>query len=233
MTIFFSFLVIFSFILLITGLIKPSLVIRWGAKEKRGRKQVVIIYNSLLLFSMLMVGGMSNNKPVPAPTQTQMKSTAQPLSPGQSSVKPAPAATLPATVNQFVETYNKEIKQRYGEKSVLGPEKPMRAGVAMYDIPDGKASILTLSYQPSDKKLTNVTFVVQGEPGEKFEVKTRRAWIASIISAISPGISNDDIIEIRAKLMDNTPVTKNGIFYMIQYEEKGAPFFNLIARVAK
>jgi hypothetical protein len=38
------------------GSIKPSLVIRWGPDEKRGRKQAIITYLSLLVFSFVMVG---------------------------------------------------------------------------------------------------------------------------------------------------------------------------------
>ena len=45
-----------------------------------------------------------------------------------------------------------------------------------------------------------------------------------LITSISLGISNDDIIDIRGKILSNTSVTKDGIFYMAQHEEKGAPF---------
>ncbi len=52
------FLVLFllSFIALILGMIKPSIVIRWGDIEKRNRKNVLKLYGSTLIASFFLFG---------------------------------------------------------------------------------------------------------------------------------------------------------------------------------
>lgn len=183
------------------------------------RTQIKISMLMLVLVAIITLGCGSGNKPENKPAASP------PPQPAQKQV-----VTMNATVPQFVEIYNKEIKQRLSDKSVLGTEKPVRDGVVMYDVPDGKGSHLILNYNPADKKLTTVTFTVQGESGGNFESKTMQAWATAIISATAPGASNDNISEIRGKLLNDNPVTKNGIYYMSQYTEKGSPFFQIIAR---
>lgn len=84
MTTFFSFIVLISLILLIVGLFKPSLVIRWGPDEKRGRKQAVITYLSILIFSFVMVG-------VTAPPTTNTAKQEN-----QTQLQPQPKAAAPS-----------------------------------------------------------------------------------------------------------------------------------------
>ncbi len=40
----FAFIFVFGLILAVIGLIKPSVVVKWGPKEKRTRKTAVITY---------------------------------------------------------------------------------------------------------------------------------------------------------------------------------------------
>ena len=176
----------------------------------------------ILVLVSAIVLGCGDNKPETKPATTPPPQAAQ----QQVQVK----ATMNATVLQFIDVYNKEVKQRYSDKSVLGKEKPIQSGTVMYDIPDGKGSNLVLNYNPSDNKITAVTFTVQGEPGQKFDRKALNAWAAAVICATSPSISNDDVSEIRGKLLNETPTIKNGISYMGQNTEKGSPFFQIIAR---
>ncbi len=177
---------------------------------------------SILLLAFLAVvtlgcgGNKQENKPAasPPPQPAQQQET----------------VTMNATVSQFIDIYNKEVKRRYSEKSILGTEKPIRPGTTMYDVPDGKGSHLVINFNPSNNKITSVTFTVQGDTGEKFDRKALNAWSAAIISATIPGVSNEAITEIRGKLLAETPVTKNNIYYLSQNMEKGSPFFQIIAR---
>ncbi|MBU2701709.1 hypothetical protein Ga0466249_002828 [Sporomusaceae bacterium BoRhaA] len=229
------FIIIFllSIICLIVGVIRPSYVIRWGNPEKRGRKKVLATYLSLIIISFIAIGMTTDTKKI----ATKEQQINQQQSPAQTTSTPAPpqqqpSATMKVTIPQFIEIYNKEIKQRHGDKSVINinTEKPMRPGVTTYDIPDGKDSNVVINCDPTSGQITEVSFTVQGNSGEKFDRKSLRAWTAAVISATSPGISNDDIIEIRGKILDNTTVTKNGVFYMAQYAEKGSSFFQIIVR---
>ena len=50
----FTFCLLTSFVAFIIGIIKPALVIRWGSKRTRGK--ALLIYGSLSLFSLVMIG---------------------------------------------------------------------------------------------------------------------------------------------------------------------------------
>ena len=170
----------------------------------------------------------SNDSPK-KPLQPQ-QSVQQPTVSPSSQPAQQPTATMKVTVPQFIDIYNKEIKQRHGDKTSLGKGNPVPPGTVIYEIPEGKGSAAIINTNPADGKVTTVTFTIQGNSGEKFDQKSLRAWTASLISATSPGISNDDIIEIRGKILGDSPITMHGIYYMAQYTEKGAPFFQIIAR---
>lgn len=83
----FGFLLLGSILLFIVGMVKPSLVIRWGAEDKRGRKQVAVTYLGLMIFSFVAFGMASPSKPSDTPKQE---------------VKPAQSQTAPQPTQQQV-----------------------------------------------------------------------------------------------------------------------------------
>ncbi|BBB91085.1 MAG TPA: hypothetical protein PKA28_10995 [Methylomusa anaerophila] len=83
------FLIIFlvSIACLIVGLIKPSLVIRWGDPEKRGRKQVLVTYLSLMVLSFIAFGMTTDTKKAPQTQQASQQQPAQQKAPEKPVVK--------------------------------------------------------------------------------------------------------------------------------------------------
>ena len=51
----------FSFVVLIVGLIKPSIVIRWGEEEKKTRKSVMGVFMSIFVATIIL--GMFTTEP--------------------------------------------------------------------------------------------------------------------------------------------------------------------------
>lgn len=68
MTTFFGIVLFLSFIALILGLIKPSIVVRWGAEDKRTRKKAFATYLVISILSMILMG-------VTTPDQNPKKSS--------------------------------------------------------------------------------------------------------------------------------------------------------------
>lgn len=58
---FIMLMILVSFVALVVGLIKPSLVIRWGDEEKKNRKTVLKLF--LGIFLILLVLGVATNEP--------------------------------------------------------------------------------------------------------------------------------------------------------------------------
>lgn len=174
----------------------------------------------LLLLSLLVLGcGSSNDKTPPS-------SSPQPSTEAKQQI-----VTMQVTVSQFIEAYNKEIGKRLSEKSKISDEaKPIRPGTVLFKVPEAKDSFVIFTFNESDSKIKDVTFTIQGNNDEKFSLKARQSWTSAIILAASPSISGQDLTDIRDKLITNTVVTKNGMQYVPQYSEKGAPFFQIIVR---
>lgn len=68
MAAFFGIVLVISFIALILGLIKPSIVVRWGAVEKRTRKKAFVTYLTISILAMVFMA-------VATPDQNPKKST--------------------------------------------------------------------------------------------------------------------------------------------------------------
>lgn len=73
------FLILFllSGLCLVVGLIKPSVVIRWGDPEKRSRRQVLITYISIAVVSFFAFGVTTDKKNVAQSQQTSQPATTQ------------------------------------------------------------------------------------------------------------------------------------------------------------
>jgi hypothetical protein len=74
------FLIIFflSVLCLVIGLVKPSVVIRWGDPEKRKRKQVIVTYLGLLIISFVGFGVTSDKQNQPTQPATNSQQASQP-----------------------------------------------------------------------------------------------------------------------------------------------------------
>lgn len=84
----FGVILLLSAICLIVGLIKPSLVIRWGESEKRNRKKVAITYVTLLVVSFVGLGATAEKPAQPSPvTNSQQMSTQKEKAPEKPTVK--------------------------------------------------------------------------------------------------------------------------------------------------
>lgn len=221
----------FGMLTLLGAIVGLIMAIYFGFKKDPKWKKCLIGGISSFVLMIVLVAVDSSPKNSANNHETKPVQTSQSQQPAPTAAQvPDKEPTMKVTYQEFTNIYNKEIKQRLGDKSILGAEKPVRDDTVMHDIPFGNGSNIILNFNPANKNVKVVTFTIQGESGTKFDRKSLRAWTASIISATSPGISNDDIIAIRGSILGNTPIIKNGIYYMAQYTEKGAPFFQIIAR---
>jgi hypothetical protein len=60
------------------------------------------------------------------------------------------------------------------------------------------------------------------------------AWIAAIVRATSPNLTAQEVDSIVGKLKDgHAPVKHKGVFYMVQSDNKKAPWFQIIVRAEK
>lgn len=76
MAVFFGIVMFISFIALILGLIKPSIVVRWGAVEKRTRKKACVTYLVIGILSMVfMIVTTPDQNPKKDTMQEQTKSS--------------------------------------------------------------------------------------------------------------------------------------------------------------
>ncbi|MDF2635421.1 MAG: hypothetical protein K0R78_2295 [Pelosinus sp.] len=84
------FLLVFllSMVLLIIGLIKPSLVIRWGDTEKRGRKQVFLTFFGLAVVSFIAFGVTTDNKKATSSQSSSQTTQAPAEKPSVKTYKP-------------------------------------------------------------------------------------------------------------------------------------------------
>jgi hypothetical protein len=73
----FSFIFFIGLILFVVGMVKPELVIRWGAEERRTRKQVAKTYLSIAIVSFIAFGltddGLAKQKREQAAIEQQQK----------------------------------------------------------------------------------------------------------------------------------------------------------------
>lgn len=137
---------------------------------------------------------------------------------------------MSVTVSQFVEKYNSEISRRHGAQYVLSDGSSVKPTAMVYSVPEGSSSTMSISHNQSDNKVSEVILVIQGSQGDKFDQKTRKAWVTSSIIAANPTLDYDTVVNIRSTLLSGKVVNQNGIFYMADYSEKGAPFFQLLIR---
>lgn len=72
----FLILILISFPCLVVGIIKPSLVIRWGDPEKRNRKKVLATYLGLFVISFIAFGVTASKQDV-ATQQSQQTEQSQ------------------------------------------------------------------------------------------------------------------------------------------------------------
>lgn len=88
---FFVFLFLVSIMVFIAGMVKPKLVIRWGAEEQRTRKKVAITYLGLMVASFVMVGVTApkteNTKVNKQEAAVQKNSEVKPAQPSPEEVK--------------------------------------------------------------------------------------------------------------------------------------------------
>ena len=79
----FGFMILGSILLFIVGMVKPSLVIRWGAEDKRDRKKVAITYLGLMVFSFLAFGAISPSTEKTGVAKQEVKATQAQAQPQQ------------------------------------------------------------------------------------------------------------------------------------------------------
>lgn len=111
------FLILFflSGLCLIIGLIRPSMVIRWGDPEKRGRKQVLITYISIAIVSFVAFGVTADKTKLPA-QQTAAQPQQQPQAP---KATPEPTPVKAPSIEEQIEKIIKDATNDNFKKATI------------------------------------------------------------------------------------------------------------------
>lgn len=181
---------------------------------------------TVMVIIIVVLAGCSGS---PQPQQPVKQSTAT-----TPTATPAPPATLSVTLDQFKATYNSEIKKRAANSSIIPADTPVSGGVFAFKLSDNPSTQMIGRYETADNKVSSIVFTC--DDSKNSGTITRQnisVWTAAIVTATSPKLSTADVDAIVGKLGDNGTLKKDGVFYMVSFENKKAPWLQIIARAEK
>jgi hypothetical protein len=181
---------------------------------------------TLVVLAAMLAGCGSSPQPQQSSKQPQIAVPA---------AKPADPVTLAITFDQFKTIYNSEMQKRSPNPQLITSGGPAGNGVLAYKVSEYPNVQLVGRYEVADNKLTSILFTF--DDAQNSGLITRQniaAWTSAIVTATCPKLASVDIDAIVSRATSSdAPVRRDGIFYMVNFENKKTPWLQITVRVEK